>query len=67
MGMVMSGDISQAKVNELLGNIKGVKVYMYDKLLLNKGTLEDHVEQPIICFSHIRKAGLKVNAKKCSF
>ena len=67
MGMVMSGDIFQAKVNELLGNIKGVKAYINDILFLNTGTFVDHVEKLRICFSCILKDGLRTNAKRCSF
>jgi hypothetical protein len=67
MGMCVSGDIFQAKVNELLGDIEGVKAYIDDILVLNKGTFKDHVEQLRVCFSRIQKAGLKINAKKCSF
>ena len=39
MGMCISGDIFQAKVNELLGDIDGVKAYIDDILVLNKGIL----------------------------
>ena len=45
MGMVMSGYIFQSKVNELLGENEGVKAYIDDILVLNKGTFVDHVEQ----------------------
>ncbi len=68
MGLVSSGgDIFQAKVNELLGDIEGVKAYIDDILVLNKGTFKDHVDQLCTCFQRIRRAGLKINAKKCSF
>jgi hypothetical protein len=67
MGMCVSGDIFQAKVNELLGDIEGVKAYIDDILVLNKGTFKDHIEQLRVCFARIQKAGLKINAKKCSF
>ena len=67
MGLVVSADIFQAKVNELLGDIEGVKAYIDDILVLNKGTFAEHVEQLRLCFNRIRRAGLKINAKKCSF
>ena len=67
MGMCISGDIFQAKVNELLGDIEGVKAYIDDILVLSKGTFTDHIEQLRLCFRRIQAAGLKVNAKKCSF
>ena len=34
MGMCASGDIFQAKVDELIGNIEGVKMYINDILIL---------------------------------
>ena len=67
MGLVSSGDIFQAKVNELLGDIEGVKAYIDNILVLNKGTFKDHVDQLHTCFQCIRRARLKINAKKCSF
>ena len=67
MGMVISGDILQDKFNNILGDIEGVKAYIDNILVLNKGTFSDHVEQLIILSPLIRKAGLKINAKKCSF
>ena len=36
MGMRASGDIIQAKLDELLGDIEGVKMYINDILLLIK-------------------------------
>jgi len=67
MGMCVSGDIFQAKVNELLGDIEGVKAYIDDILVLCKGSFDDHMQQLRLCFSRIQQAGLKINAKKCSF
>ena len=67
MGMIASSDIFQAKINELLGDIEGVKSYLDDVLILNKGSFKDHIEQLRECFRRIQNAGLKVNAKKCSF
>ena len=53
MGLVVSADIFQAKVNELLGDIEGVKAYIDDILVLNKGTFAEHVEQLRLCFNRI--------------
>ena len=39
MGMCASGDIFQAKVDELLGDIEGVKTYTDDILILSKDIL----------------------------
>ena len=62
----MSEDIFQAKVNEILGAIEGVKACIGNILVLIKGKFADHVEQLRISFSRIRKAGLKINDKKFS-
>jgi hypothetical protein len=67
MGMCCSGDIFQAKVDELLGDIEVVKTYIDDILVINKGSFDDHLEQLDVCFDRIKKAGLKVKADKCSF
>ena len=37
MGMCAPGDIFQAKVDKLLGDIEGVKMYIDDIIVLNKG------------------------------
>ena len=45
MGVVISGYILQAEVNEILRNNEGVKAYIDDILVLNKGTIADPMEQ----------------------
>ena len=67
MGMCASGDIFQAKVEELLGVIEGIKTYIDDILVLGKERFENHIEQPRIIFGRLRAVGLKINAPKCSF
>ena len=44
MGMCTSGDIFQANIDELLGDIKGIKTYIDDILVLSKDSFEKHVE-----------------------
>ena len=39
-----SGDIFQAKVDKLLGDIEGVKTYIDDILVLNKERFYNHIE-----------------------
>ena len=67
MGMCASGDIFQAKVDELLGDIEGLNTYINDIIVLGKDSFEKYIEQMIIIFGRLRAAGLKVNAPKCSF
>ena len=40
MGMCASGDIFQSKLDELIGDIKGVKMYIRDIIVLSKGSLQ---------------------------
>ena len=43
MGMCASGDILQANVDEILGDIGGVKKYIYDISVLNKESFYKHI------------------------
>ena len=67
MGMCANGDIFQAKVDKLIGDIEGVKTYICDILVLSKDSFENHIYQLRILFDRLRAAGLKVNAPRCSF
>ena len=67
MGICALGNIFLSKVDKLLGDIKGVKRYIDDTLVLSKYSFEKHKDQPRIIFGRLRAAGLKVNAPKCSF
>ena len=67
MSMCASWDVFQSKVDELLGDIKGVKTYTDDILVLGKDSFKNHIDQLIIIFGRLHAAGLKVNAHKFSF
>ena len=67
MGMCASGDIFQAKVDELLDDIEGVKTYIDDIPVLRKNCFTKHIEQLMIILCRLRALGLKFNAPKCSF
>ena len=67
MGMCASGDIFQAKVDKLLGDIEGVNNYINGIFVLGKDSFEKHIENPRIIIGRQRATGLKVNAPKCSF
>ena len=64
MGMWTSGDIFQAKFDKIFGDIKGVKTYINDIIVLNKDSYENHMDQLRIIFGRLRAAGLNVNAPK---
>ena len=67
MGMCALGDIFQDKVDELLGDIDGVKTYIDNILVLSKDSFENHIDQLIIIFVRLCAAGLKFDVPKCSF
>ena len=67
IGMCTSREIFQAKVDNILGDIEGIKTYIDDILVLSKDIFENHIEQLIIIFSRLCAAGLKGDAPNCSF
>ena len=67
MGMVISGDIFQAKMYDLIGDIDGIRTYIDNILCIGKGSFPQHLQQLEEVFRRFIKAGLKVNAAKCSF
>ena len=62
--MCTSGDILQAKVDEILGDIEEVKAYIKNILVLGKYILSQNIDQLIFVFARMCVAGLKVNATK---
>ena len=67
MGVCASGDIFQAKVDEILGDIEGFKMYIDDVLVLKFYCFTNHIEQLRIIFGRLCASGLNANAPKCSF
>ncbi len=67
MGLSNSPDLFQEKMSELMADLEYVRVYLDDLLTLTSGTFEDHLEKLDEVFTRLRKAGLKINAKKSFF
>ena len=61
IGICPSGDIFQTKVDEILGDIEGVKTYIDDILVIGKGILYQHIDQTKVIFGRLRSAGIKYN------
>ena len=61
MGMCDSVDISQDKVDDQIGDIGGLKMYINDILFLIKDYFGNHIEHLRMIFSRLRNVGLKVN------
>ena len=66
MVMFTYGDILQSKVDKLLGDISGVKIYIDNIMVLNKGKFEIHIDKIRVIFDRLRKAVMISNNKKCS-
>ena len=45
MGMVVSGDVFQSRMYDLIPNIEGVKRYINDILCIGKSSFADHIKQ----------------------
>ena len=66
MDICASVYIFQAKVDELIGDIEGIKIYIDDILVLSKESFYNKIEQIMIIFGRLRSASLKFNAIKYS-
>ena len=67
MVMCALGYNFQSKVENLLGDIKGIETYINDIIVLSKDSFSNHMEKLRIIFGLLRAAGLKDNSPKCSF
>jgi hypothetical protein len=64
MGVVCAPDIFQSKINELLGDIKAVRAYIDDILMVTKGNFKDHIQMLDKVLTRCKMVNLKVNASK---
>ena len=67
MGLCNSPDIFQEKMSELFIGFDFVREYIDDLLVTTSDSFKDHIDKLDKVFSRLQNAGLKVNAKKCSF
>ena len=67
VGMCSLGDISQSKLDEIIGYTKGIKTQIDDILVLGKESLSKHLYKLSVIFDRLSAAGLKLNETKCSF
>ena len=64
MVLYVSDYIFQAKIDDLLVDIKGVKIYINNILVIGKGIFSRHIYQLIVAFSRLHATGLKVDYLK---
>ena len=67
MGLCNSPDIFQEKMSSLMAGLEFVRTYIDDLLIITKSDWADHITKLEKVFYRIKKAGLKVNAKKSFF
>ena len=67
MGLCNSPDIFQEKMSSLFSELEYVRTYIDDLLVITKGDFQDHLEKLDAVLTKLRRAGLKVNAKKSFF
>ena len=64
MGLCTLVDIFQVRVDNLIGDIEGVKTYIDDIIFFGKDCFKNDIDQMRIIFRRLRAAGLKVKAHK---
>ena len=67
MGLCTSVDLFQEKMSSLMTGLDFVRTYLDDILVITKGTFSDHLIKLSFVLQRLRAAGLKVNAKKCTW
>ena len=67
MGLCNSPDIFQEQLSHLFRDIEYVREYIDDLLITSNTTVDDHLAKLDTVLAKLKKAGLKVNAKKPLF
>ena len=65
-GLMNSGATFQRMMDKMLCNVKNVKCYV-DDVVIHSATAEEHLEHLETVFKLLRKHGLRLRLKKCSF
>ena len=65
--MCASGDIIRSKLDKILGDMEGLKTYIYDIIVFIKDLFKNHIDQLNMIFDRLRAAGLNDNYPKCIF
>jgi hypothetical protein len=59
MGIRVADDVFQEVMTELYSNLDYVQVYLTDILIVDNGSLEDHMHKVSICLECLEKYGFK--------
>jgi hypothetical protein len=64
MGIKCSPDIFQQVMNDLIGDIANVQVYLDDILIISNGSFEEHLTLMEKVLSRLQEANFRANIKK---
>ena len=67
MGISSAPDIFQSIMDDILGDLDYVRVYIDDILVISNGNFDDHMEKLDTVLSRIEQAGFRANVRKCFF
>ena len=67
MGLSSSIDIFQEKISKMFIDLKNIKAYINDLLVLSTGTYKELIEQVSKVLNRLKKADLRINTKKSNF
>jgi len=67
MGVSCAPDVFQERMSDLMRGLEFARTYIDDLLVMSASTLDDHLSKLREVLTRLRKAGLKVNATKCTF
>ena len=67
MGIAGLPDIFQEKMSGLMGDLKYVRTYLDDLLILTRYSFADHLSKLEVVLERLLKAGLCVNAESSTF
>jgi transposase InsO family protein len=67
MGLLVSPDVFQSRMNQILGDLPFVIVWIDDILVFSQGSFDEHIEHLRVVFERLRAAGMTVNVNKSSF
>ena len=67
MGISSAPDIFQSIMDDILGDLQFVRVYIDDILIISDGTYDDHMSKLDIVLSRVEQAGFRANVRKCFF
>jgi putative transposase len=67
MGIKNSPDVFQAVINDLLGDLDYVQVYLDDILITSNGSFQDHLKKLQLVSKRFEQVNFRANLHKCFF